>query len=63
MATPPGDYPKEKVVLFLTDVFGVPLTNNKVRRLPKFPNPHPVPHNRFFASSPIKLLSYHTAPR
>ena len=33
-ATPTGDYSKEKVVLFLTDVFGIPLINNKVRRLP-----------------------------
>ena len=30
-ATPAGDYPKDKVVLFLTDIFGIPLNNNKVR--------------------------------
>ena len=30
IATPTGDYPKDKVVLFLTDVFGIPLINNKV---------------------------------
>ena len=30
VATPFGDYPKDKVVLFLTDVFGIPLINNKV---------------------------------
>ena len=31
MGTPTGDYPKDKVVLFLSDVFGIPLVNNKVR--------------------------------
>ena len=30
VATPAGDYPKDKVVLLLTDVFGIPLNNNKV---------------------------------
>ena len=30
VATPPGDYPKDKVILFLTDVFGLPLVNNLV---------------------------------
>ncbi|KAI1793472.1 dienelactone hydrolase endo-1,3,1,4-beta-D-glucanase [Ganoderma leucocontextum] len=30
VATPSGDYPKEKVILFLTDVFGIPLINNKL---------------------------------
>ncbi|KAI0742606.1 dienelactone hydrolase endo-1,3,1,4-beta-D-glucanase [Daedaleopsis nitida] len=30
VATPTGDYPKEKVVLFLSDVFGIPLVNNKL---------------------------------
>lgn len=30
VATPSGDYPKDKVLLFLTDVFGLPLNNNKV---------------------------------
>jgi len=28
VATPSGEYPKDKVVLFLTDVFGLKLTNN-----------------------------------
>ncbi|TCD71801.1 hypothetical protein EIP91_003144 [Steccherinum ochraceum] len=28
VATPSGDYPKDKVVLFLTDVFGLALNNN-----------------------------------
>ncbi|KAM5544179.1 hypothetical protein V8D89_001839 [Ganoderma adspersum] len=37
VATPSGDYPKEKVVLFLTDVFGIPLINNKVHRPPLIP--------------------------
>ena len=31
VSTPTGDYPKDKVVLFLTDVFGIPLINNRVR--------------------------------
>lgn len=31
VATPSGDYPKDKALLFLTDVFGLPLNNNKVR--------------------------------
>lgn len=31
VATPKGEYAKDKVVLFLTDVFGIPLINNKVR--------------------------------
>ncbi|CCM02577.1 uncharacterized protein FIBRA_04680 [Fibroporia radiculosa] len=30
VATPSGDYPKDKVVLYLTDVFGIPLNNNKL---------------------------------
>lgn len=31
VATPTGDYPKDIVVLFLTDVFGLALNNNLVR--------------------------------
>jgi len=30
VATPTIDYPKDKVVLFLTDAFGLPLVNNKL---------------------------------
>lgn len=30
VATPEGDYPKDKVVLFLTDVFGLALVNNRL---------------------------------
>ena len=30
VSTPTGEYPKDKVVLFLTDVFGIPLINNRV---------------------------------
>ncbi|OSX64120.1 hypothetical protein POSPLADRAFT_1138035 [Postia placenta MAD-698-R-SB12] len=30
VATPSVDYPKDKVILFLTDVFGIPLNNNKL---------------------------------
>ncbi|KAI0796214.1 dienelactone hydrolase endo-1,3,1,4-beta-D-glucanase [Abortiporus biennis] len=30
VATPSGEYPKDKVILFLTDVFGIPLNNNKL---------------------------------
>ncbi|KAI0331665.1 alpha/beta-hydrolase [Cubamyces sp. BRFM 1775] len=30
VATPSGEYPKDKVVLFLTDAFGIPLINNKL---------------------------------
>ncbi|KAI0731408.1 alpha/beta-hydrolase [Earliella scabrosa] len=30
VGTPTGDYPKDKVVLFLSDVFGIPLVNNKL---------------------------------
>ncbi|CCM02578.1 uncharacterized protein FIBRA_04681 [Fibroporia radiculosa] len=30
VATPKGEYPKDKVVLFLTDVFGLALVNNKL---------------------------------
>ncbi|KAI0339413.1 alpha/beta-hydrolase [Trametopsis cervina] len=30
VSTPTGDYPKDKVILFLTDVFGIPLINNKL---------------------------------
>ena len=33
VATPEGDYAKHKVVLLLTDVFGIPLINNRVRIL------------------------------
>ena len=30
VAVPEGEYPKDKVVLVLTDVFGIPLINNRV---------------------------------
>ncbi|KZT09825.1 uncharacterized protein LAESUDRAFT_734918 [Laetiporus sulphureus 93-53] len=30
VATPEGNYSKDKVLLFLTDVFGIPLVNNKL---------------------------------
>ncbi|KAI0676103.1 alpha/beta-hydrolase [Trametes maxima] len=30
VAVPEGDYPKDKVVLFLSDIFGIPLVNNKL---------------------------------
>ncbi|KAI8970925.1 alpha/beta-hydrolase [Trametes punicea] len=30
VSVPSGDYAKEKVVLFLSDVFGIPLVNNKL---------------------------------
>ncbi|PIL35178.1 hypothetical protein GSI_02968 [Ganoderma sinense ZZ0214-1] len=30
VATPTIDYPKDKAILFLTDVFGLPLSNNKL---------------------------------
>jgi len=30
IATPSGDYPKDKVLLYLTDAFGIPLLNNKL---------------------------------
>ncbi len=32
IATPAGEYPKDKVILFLTDAFGLKLENNKVSR-------------------------------
>ena len=31
VATPEGDYPKDKVVLLLTNIFGIELINNRVR--------------------------------
>lgn len=34
IATPTSDYSKEKVLLYLTDAFGIPLANNKVE--PRF---------------------------
>jgi len=33
IATPTVDYPKDKIILFVTDVFGVQLINAQVRRL------------------------------
>ena len=30
VATPSQDYPKDKVLIFLTDAFGLGLVNNKV---------------------------------
>ena len=36
VATPTVDYPKDKAILFLPDVFGPQLINNRVR-LPFFP--------------------------
>lgn len=30
VATPAGGYTKDKVILFLTDVFGIPFINNRV---------------------------------
>jgi hypothetical protein len=32
VGTPTGDFPKDKVLLFLTDAFGIELVNSKVRR-------------------------------
>ena len=37
VSIPKGEYPKDKIVLFLTDVFGIPLINNRVRPLDCFP--------------------------
>ena len=34
VATPTGDYPKDKVVLYLLDAFGLKLENNLVKALP-----------------------------
>lgn len=34
VAIPTGDYPKDKVILFLSDVFGIPLINNKASLVP-----------------------------
>jgi hypothetical protein len=31
VATPAGEYPKEKAILFLPDAFGLELINNQVR--------------------------------
>ena len=31
IATPEQDYPKDKVLLFLTDIFGMQLVNSQVR--------------------------------
>ncbi|TFY70448.1 hypothetical protein EVG20_g2554 [Dentipellis fragilis] len=36
VATPTGEYPKDKAILFLTDVFGPELNNNLVRLPPLF---------------------------
>ena len=44
VATPQGDYPKDKVVLFLTDVFGIPLINNRVRPRFRPQSPRPRTH-------------------
>jgi len=37
VATPTIDYPKDKVVLFLPDVFGIELINAQVRSIPHHP--------------------------
>lgn len=39
IATPSGEYPKDKVVLFLTDAFGLKLENNKVSLLTSLRTP------------------------
>ncbi|KZT70800.1 alpha/beta-hydrolase [Daedalea quercina L-15889] len=60
VATPSGDYDKSKVVLFLTDVFGIPLNNNKLLAddfarngyrtvIPDYLHNDPVPEDAFDA--------------
>ena len=39
VATPQGDYPKDKVVLYLTDVLGIALVNNRVCAFLRFGRP------------------------
>ena len=34
VATPKADYPKDKAIIYLPDVFGLELQNNRVRCLP-----------------------------
>jgi hypothetical protein len=38
VATPKVDYPKDKAVIYLTDVFGLELPNNLVRYSPFSPS-------------------------
>ena len=36
VATPKGEYAKEKVVLYFTDIFGFELINSRVRLFPLY---------------------------
>ncbi|KAH9840041.1 alpha/beta-hydrolase [Rhodofomes roseus] len=60
IATPSGDYDKTKVVIIATDVFGIPLNNNKLLAdtfaqngyrtvVPEYLNNDPVPEDAFDA--------------
>ncbi|KAJ7441958.1 dienelactone hydrolase endo-1,3,1,4-beta-D-glucanase [Mycena galericulata] len=76
VATPAGDYPKEKVILFLTDVFGITLLNNQLLAddfarngfktiLPDYLNGDPVPPDALNSGSNFDLMKWlvpHGAP-
>ena len=48
VATPKADYPKDKAVIYLTDVFGLEHPNNPVRYFPLSPSD---------LTNPIQLLA------
>ncbi|TRM64852.1 Alpha/Beta hydrolase protein [Schizophyllum amplum] len=69
VATPEGDYPKDKVLLLLTDVFGLPLVNNKLLAddyaangfktvVPDFLNGDPVPADGLSPGSNFDLMKW-----
>ncbi|KAJ7114103.1 hypothetical protein C8R44DRAFT_796298 [Mycena epipterygia] len=71
VATPTVDYPKDKVLLFLTDVFGLPLVNNQLLAdayalngfktvMPDLFSGHPIPENALMPNTqpPFDLMKW-----
>jgi len=69
VALPEGDYPKDKAILFLTDVFGLQLINNKLLAddfaqngfavyLPDYLNGDPVPDDAFSGTSNFSVADW-----
>jgi hypothetical protein len=58
VATPKTDFPKDKAILYITDVYGLELNNNRVRRARPFPPPgHHTNHNPLSSFPTILLVT------
>ncbi|TRM64789.1 dienelactone hydrolase [Schizophyllum amplum] len=69
VATPESDYPKDKVLLFLTDIFGVPLVNSQLVAddfanngfkvvMPDYLNGDPVPADGLSPTNNFDLMAW-----